>query len=128
MKNNKIILCIALACLTALFIFGFAYAQDDVMILKHDIFSGSERPAVVFPHALHADKAGIDCMECHHIYKDGKNVWDDSEESDCTVCHGLKADGKKLSAMRAFHANCKGCHTDEGKGPLTCGECHPRKK
>ena len=128
MKKNRIALYIAIAGLASLFIIGAVYAQDDIKSLKHDIFVERERPAALFPHALHADEAGIDCLECHHIYKDGENVWDESEESDCTACHSLKADDKKLPAMRAFHANCKGCHAKEGKGPLTCGECHLRKK
>lgn len=128
MKKNKVALYIAIAGLASLFIIGVVYAQDDIISLEHDVFVGRERPAALFPHALHTDKAEIDCLECHHIYKDGENVWDESEESDCTACHSLQADGKKLPAMRAFHANCKGCHTKENKGPLTCGECHPWKK
>lgn len=128
MKKNKTALYIAIVGLVALFIFGLAYAQDDIISLEHDIFVKRERPAALFPHALHTDKAKIACLECHHIYKDGENVLDEPEESDCTACHTLKPDDKKLPAMRAFHANCKGCHAKEGKGPLTCGECHPRKK
>ncbi len=129
MKKNKIALYVAIVGLASLFILGSVYAQDDINSLQHDIFSTRERPAAIFPHTLHADDLAIDCLDCHHIYdKDGENVWEDTEESDCTACHGLEADGKKLPAMKAFHDNCKGCHAKENKGPLTCGECHPRKK
>ncbi|MBW2660662.1 MAG: cytochrome c3 family protein [Deltaproteobacteria bacterium] len=128
MRKNKVVLYITTVGLAALFILGVAYAQDDVISLEHDIFLKRKRPAAVFPHALHTDKAEIDCLECHHIYKDGENVWDEYEETGCTTCHNLETHGKRLPAMKAFHTNCKGCHAKEGKGPLTCGECHPKKK
>ncbi len=126
MKKSNIL--IVIAGLIGLFVFGLAYAQDDIQSLEHDIFVNRERPAAVFPHTLHADDLEIDCLDCHHIYKDGENVWDESEISDCTACHSLEADGKIMSAMKAFHANCKGCHLEENKGPVTCGECHPKTK
>jgi hypothetical protein len=128
MSKKKVALYIALAGLASLVVFGVAYAQDDILWLEHDIFEGRERPGVAFPHALHADYLGLDCLECHHIYRNGENVWDDSEEIDCTACHRLEADGEKMSADKALHTNCKGCHTKEGKGPVTCGECHPWKR
>lgn len=124
MKRKSVALVMTVACV---FVFALAYAQDDIQSLEHDIFVGRQRPAAVFSHEQHADTAGIDCMECHHAYENGENVWDDSMETDCTACHVLEAEGKKMSAMKAFHTNCKGCHEKEGKGPVTCGECHPRK-
>lgn len=106
-----------------------AFGQDHIVTLEHNIFVDRQRPAALFSHTVHADDAAIDCLECHHIYdENGENVWEDSEESDCTACHLLDKSGKAMPAMEAFHANCKGCHVTEGKGPLTCGECHPRTK
>ncbi len=128
MEKNRIALYIAIAGLASLFIIGAVYAQDDIKSLKHDIFVERERSAALFPHVLHTDEAEIDCLECHHIYKDGENVWDDSAETECAECHKLEADGKTIPLMKAFHENCKGCHEKEGKGPITCGECHPMKK
>ncbi|MFH1673842.1 MAG: acidic tetraheme cytochrome c3 TmcA [Pseudomonadota bacterium] len=128
MKANKIALYIVAAGLASLFILGTAYAQDEIQWLEHGIFVGRERPAAAFSHALHSDDLGIDCLECHHIYENGENVWDDSAESDCTACHKLEAEGRKMPAVKAFHTNCQGCHKEEGKGPITCGECHPRKR
>jgi hypothetical protein len=26
--------------------------------------------------------------------------------------------------MKAYHLNCKGCHQEQKKGPVMCGECH----
>lgn len=125
MKKNNIALFLSIAGLAFLFILGAAYAQDDIKQLEHDIFIERERPAAVFSHTLHSDEAEIDCLACHHKYENGENVWDDSAETECAECHKLEADGKMMPLMKAFHANCKGCHEKE-KGPLTCGECHPR--
>ncbi|MBA3017486.1 MAG: cytochrome c family protein [Proteobacteria bacterium] len=128
MKKNKMALYMVIASLIFLFIAGVVYSQDDIQSLEHDIFMNRERPAAVFPHTLHADELQLDCLECHHIYKNGENIWDESELCDCTGCHSLEADGKKMSAMRAFHSNCKECHLEKNKGPYTCGGCHPKKK
>lgn len=125
MKKNNIELFLSIAGLAFLFILGAAYAQDDIKQLEHDIFIERERPAAVFSHTLHTDEAEIDCLACHHKYENGENVWDDSAETECAECHKLEADGKMMPLMKALHANCKGCHEKE-KGPLTCGECHPR--
>ncbi|MBC8199187.1 MAG: cytochrome c3 family protein [Desulfobacterales bacterium] len=125
MKKNNTALFISIAGLAFLFILGVAYAQDDITLLEHDAFIERERPGAVFSHTLHTDEAEIDCLACHHIYENGENVWDDSSESECAACHKLEADGKMMPLMKAFHENCKGCHEKE-KGPLTCGECHPR--
>lgn len=129
MKKNRTALFIAVTGLAFFLILGVAYAQDDIKWLEHDIFIDRERPAAAFPHALHTDEAEIDCLMCHHIYDEtGENVWDDSSESECAECHKVEKTGKVLPLMKAFHANCKECHAKENKGPLTCGECHPKKK
>jgi hypothetical protein len=109
-------------------VLAVAYAQEGIESLEHDVFADRQRPAAIFSHELHADTQGIDCLECHHAYENGENVWDDSQETDCTTCHGLEAAGKTISAMKAFHTKCKGCHEEKGEGPVTCGECHPKKK
>jgi len=125
MKKNSSAL-FAIAGLALLWFVCSAYAQDEITLLEHDAFIGRERPAAAFPHALHTDKAGIDCLECHHVYNEaGENIWDDSSETECAECHKIEADGKMMPLMKAFHTNCKGCHEKEN-GPLTCGECHPR--
>ncbi len=126
MKKSNTALFLLISGLAFLFILGTAYAQDDIVSLKHDVFIERERPAAIFPHALHTDDAGIDCMACHHLYENGENVWDDSSETECAACHKLEADGKTMPLMKAFHANCKGCHAEQNQGPLTCGECHPK--
>ena len=70
------------------------------------------------------------CTECHHIYKDGKNVFKDGDKvQKCAECHTSpkKNDGKMLSLYNAFHKNCRDCHKEAKKGPQKCNECHPKK-
>lgn len=125
MKTSKGILVMALM---AIFIAsGFAYAQQEVLKLEHQAFGKRQRPGVTFPHAKHFES--IDCLQCHHFYADGKNVWDESRETNCSACHALKAEQKKMELMNAFHGTCLTCHRKDkaaGKksGPVMCGECH----
>jgi len=136
MRKKKIALYIALAGLASLVILGMAYAQDDMLWLEHDIFVGRERPGVAFPHALHADELGLDCLECHHIYENGENVWDESEEvQKCSECHSPTENQGKVKKLKiAFHRNCKSCHrmlTKEGMSEdapyRKCSDCHEKK-
>lgn len=96
-------------------------------------------------------KAG--CGECHHD-KDNKpltNLKECDDVKNCIECHkkpgiikGKKAKGLSKEQKREYHANaihdnCKGCHKnfnkskklkskDAGAAPVTCKQCHPRKK
>lgn len=126
MKKNNIVLYAAIAGLALLWFVCSAYAQDEIKLLKNDSFIERQRAGAVFSHTLHADKAEIDCLACHHIYKNGENVWDDSAETECAECHKVESASKTMPLMKAFHSNCKGCHEKGNKGPLTCGECHPK--
>ena len=110
-------------------------AQPDKIVLDHSTVAGTKtRPAVTFPHNRHAE-AGVSCKDCHHIYKDGKNVLDESkleegnQEIRCSTCHGSKV---RPGLEKAFHNQCIGCHTktpkeNKKKLPRYCGECHVRK-
>ena len=96
------------------------------------------------------------CGECHHEDKDGKSkplteLKEGDEVQNCIECHkkagyikGKKAKGLTKKQKREYHANaihdnCKGCHKkfnkkmklkakDEGAAPITCKQCHPKKK
>ncbi|MCP4682103.1 MAG: cytochrome c3 family protein [Desulfobacterales bacterium] len=99
-----------------------------------------------FGHKMHADKEGVSCNDCHHVYKDGKNVWKEGDAvQKCEACHkepkapkGVKM--KKAEKIvkyhySAIHENCKGCHkkmvdktSEMGKALKKCSGCHPNKK
>ena len=110
-------------------------AQSDMMILDSSRgLSGKKRPLVPFPHNLHVEK-GLSCKDCHHLYKKGENVLDESnltegnKEIRCSSCHGSKS---RLNFEQAYHGQCMGCHKKPLKEqkkapPRYCGGCHVRK-
>lgn len=126
MIKRAVILFGALLLSTALLV--TAYSQEDMMVVDNTVFLQPERPPAVFEHDDHNDAAGIDeCQECHHIYEDGVLLEDESSEDQmCSECHDLEPAGTMPGLMKAFHLNCKGCHQEEKKGPVMCGECHRR--
>jgi len=110
-------------------------AQSDMMILDSSRgLSGKKRPLVPFPHNLHVEK-GLSCKDCHHLYKKGENVLDESnltegnKEIRCSFCHGSKS---RFNLEQAYHGQCMGCHKKPLKEqkkapPRYCGGCHVRK-
>lgn len=101
---------------------------------------------VKFDHKKHATEYKIACTECHHVYKDGKNVWKEGDKvQKCSACHNVYLLGKdlsqatpeekKLSLYKAYHNNCLGCHKkankekgkEEAKAPTKCTACHAKK-
>lgn len=89
-----------------------------------------KKPPMKFNHEKHiADD--IACIECHHVYENGKNVWHQGDVvQPCCACHKKKTENKVPSLEKAFHDNCRDCHRDlhkEGKesGPYRkCTDCH----
>ena len=87
-------------------------------------------------HDLHMEN--MDCLECHHIYENGKNILSvdalENGESEiyCNSCHYSGNDmetGKSMDTEEVFHDLCIGCHErvreDSGAQlPVLCGECH----
>ncbi|MDD2603793.1 MAG: cytochrome c3 family protein [Desulfobacteraceae bacterium] len=104
-------------------------AQEDMRTVPNDVFMAPQRPLAVFVHDEHNTAAGIDeCNRCHHVYRDGQLVEDESSEDyRCSDCHAeTDTDDGMPALMDAFHGNCKQCHLEKGKGPIMCGECHQR--
>ncbi|OQY13551.1 MAG: hypothetical protein B6I31_00945 [Desulfobacteraceae bacterium 4572_19] len=101
-------------------------AQEDIVIVNDSGFTTHARPSVAFLHDQHNEDAQIeDCNRCHHVYKDGKFVEDESsEDMECSECHNK---GGNDQLARIYHINCKGCHTEEKAGPVMCVECHVDK-
>ena len=119
--------------LSGTLLFGLLYltthAQEDMETIDNSVFSKPVRPAVVFRHDEHNEKAELyECNECHHVYdEDGVlDEYESSEDQMCSDCHTSDRSDNKLTLMKAFHTNCKGCHEEKKNGPVMCGECHVR--
>ncbi|MFH1983394.1 MAG: acidic tetraheme cytochrome c3 TmcA [Pseudomonadota bacterium] len=105
-----------------------ALSQEDVKTVQDPAFTRHNRPPAVFLHDDHNEKAGIEeCGACHHIYKDGVKLADEtSEDQKCSDCH-LPAGAKDtMPLVGTYHNRCKNCHMAQKKGPVMCGECHRR--
>jgi hypothetical protein len=99
-----------------------------MIAISSDAFKAPQRPSSAFRHDEHNEKAQIEnCSQCHHVYADGKLVEDESsEDKRCSDCHAREDSGRQPGLMKAFHLNCKGCHQENQKGPVMCGQCHVR--
>jgi hypothetical protein len=127
MKKSAVFLLVLV--LSSLLVLVSAFSQEDMVVMDESVFEKPQRPPAGFKHDEHNELAGIEaCYECHHVYDDdGKLVEDESsEDQSCSECHDLQASDGKPALMKAFHANCKGCHREKKKGPIMCGQCHVR--
>lgn len=103
----------------------------DVITIENQNYTSDKKGPVIFSHLKHNEEYGASCVECHHVYKDGKNQWKEGGDVDkCIICHD-PVDEKEgvIKLQNAFHKNCKDCHSEankEGKeAPSTkCNECH----
>ncbi len=116
--------------------FSLSYAatkapEGDIMIHSKDVFKEFKQGPVKFPHAKHK---AVKCADCHHVIKDGKNVWKEGDEvQKCGACHKLEADGKVVKLEKAYHDNCVNCHKkvkgeNKPTGPIACAKCHEKKE
>jgi len=133
-KNLSFLIIVSLFIVAA----SVLIARQDILSLDNTkTFIKKQRPAVAFPHGRHMNE--IECLNCHHDYKDGKNVLSEdslTEGSDaikCAACHGLDNASGRHGLKNAFHEQCSGCHRKMGKekkktGPRLCAGCHPWKK
>lgn len=104
---------------------GIAVAQEDITAVDDSGFENRIRPDAVFYHEDHNEMAELDCAVCHHVYEDGELLEDEtSEDSECSECHGDSGDKRNLDLVAKYHKRCKGCHEEEGSGPVVCSECH----
>ncbi len=122
---------------------GATNAPDEITI-KAALWSQPTKAPVPFTHKKHAEDYKISCKDCHHVMKDGKNVWESGQPVDpCAKCHTeptiqgekkLPPDQQKLNLKLAYHDNCQGCHqklkkeNPQTKAPTTCTGCHPTQK
>jgi hypothetical protein len=149
MKKQSWITLVVLALGVVFLVAGLYAAQEaaDCMTLNSKVYPKHTKGLVVFSHKKHNVDYKVPCTDCHHVFKDGKNVWKEGDEvQKCEACHSeAKApkgkDAPKLSKAEtikkyhysAIHENCKGCHKDvkkknpETTAPTSCKECHPKE-
>jgi hypothetical protein len=117
---------------------GILIATDfpDEISIKSDAFTTYKKGAVKLSHKKHNVDYKIACTECHHVYKEGKNVYKEGDPvQKCSECHdAVKSEGKVKKLMLAYHKNCQECHKQLEKagkktGPTKkCNDCHEKKK
>lgn len=145
-KRWKVEVGVLVAFVAAIVCGAFVQAGDvpDVITINSSIYQQHTKGLVQFTHKKHAEDYKIACTDCHHVYKDGKNVWKEGDPAEkCEKCHTdatikgekkLPPEQQKLNLKLAFHNNCVGCHkklkkeNKETKAPTTCSKCHPKKK
>jgi hypothetical protein len=116
---------------------GILIAADvpDQVLIENKGYAKDKKGPVKFNHKKHSADYKIACTECHHVYKDGKNVFKEGDKvQKCSTCHNPeKKEGKVMKLQNAFHKNCKDCHKDLEKagkptGPFKkCNDCHEKK-
>ena len=124
--NKKNLMLYSIAVTVVSFLVMTAYSQENVKSVQDSAFKAKMRPDPVFQHDEHNKKAEIDdCATCHHVYKDGVKLEDEtSEDMECSDCH--KIDGDPMPLVTKYHLRCKGCHEEKKAGPIMCSECHAR--
>lgn len=100
-------------------------SENKLLIGHTEIFGVLERPQVLFDHGLHERELKKEgCSTCHHPDADKNLIFE----------HPFAGAPEDNNAVKdAYHEKCISCHTkriEEGKkyGPVTCGECHDRKR
>jgi hypothetical protein len=130
-----------------LLIVGSLGATDipDTVTMDSKAYTEHTRPLVTFRHKGHAEHKDIGCVDCHHVYEDGKNVWKEGDQvQKCEACHqnterppkGMKKEDKiKEFHKDALHANCRDCHkrmidkqSELGRKLKTCTGCHAKEE
>ena len=114
------------------------------IVINNTGYVKDKKGPVKFSHERHVKEHHIACNECHHVYKNGKNVWKEGDPvKKCAECHSpIRKKGQKqkmmpMDLMHAYHKNCMGCHkklAKEGKISQAeykklrrCNTCHARK-
>jgi hypothetical protein len=122
------------------------YAADDCAACHHDRDIEPEPQACSNCHTdgndarpSLRDAAHVRCAECHddmftegvvgcarcHERRDEAASEDDYRP--CADCHATPADQLIPTTTAAFHAQCRGCHEENGSGPFgddACYQCH----
>lgn len=109
-------------------VIGAADVADQVTI-ENKGYKADKKGPVKLSHKKHSADYKVACAECHHEYKDGKNVWKEGMPvKKCSACHDPEAKKDKADKLQnAYHKNCQGCHKEKypDKAPYKkCNDCH----
>jgi hypothetical protein len=114
--------------------FGVLTAADvpNEIVIENEGYKRDMKGPVKLSHKKHSTDYGATCTDCHHVYKDGKNVWKEGDPvQKCSSCHDpQKAEGNAPKLMTAYHNNCKDCHKqhpDTNAPYKKCTDCHQKK-
>ena len=108
----------------------------NLILLNNQGYKKKRKGPVAFTHKRHAYEYRLFCWDCHHVYKDGQNIWVPwGETKGCIQCHDpKKKEPNKIMLQKAFHFQCKGCHRELAKEKKKtgayekCGGCHLKKE
>lgn len=104
--------------------------------LDQDLYGADRKGPVPFEHEVHTEFFEVACEECHHVYEEGENVWEEGDPvQKCSACHDpLESEGEVKNLRLVFHRNCKGCHMQLKKEGISedapyrrCSGCHQRQ-
>jgi len=136
---NKRRLTLAMVVFAALLFLtvGVLTAADvpDEVTIENKGYQKDKKGPIKLSHKKHHEEYKAACTDCHHEFKDGKNVWKDGDPvKKCIDCHDpLKKKGKVMKLQNAYHRNCKNCHKEviakdaTKKAPYKkCTECHEK--
>ncbi|MFC1821147.1 cytochrome c3 family protein [Thermodesulfobacteriota bacterium] len=142
-KNRNMGLLVLLSLVTLFFFITMSAVTaeeeqevPDEISIDNKGYKTDRKGPVTLSHADHAENYDAACTECHHDYKDGKNIWEEGDfVKKCVECHSpLKSEGKTKKLNIAYHNNCKGCHKKLAKqeggteAPYKkCSDCHEKK-
>jgi hypothetical protein len=148
MKKQSLLM-LTVAAMAVAFVFSVVYATQqapDEITMNSKVYKKHTKVLVTLTHKKHNVDYKIPCADCHHVYKDGKNVWKEGDAvQKCDECHKEakapkakkgepqipKKEQIKQYHYSAMHENCVGCHKDLKKaakptGPTACKDCHPK--
>jgi len=84
-------------------VFTATQVRETIMIANR--YKKYEKGPVTLSHQKHAEDYKVACNECHHEYKDGKNVWNEMMGvKRCRECHDAgKKQGNADILNLAYH-------------------------
>lgn len=136
MKKNMFATCISILIGFAFLTVGMLSAADvttppEKVTINNKGYKDDKKGAVELSHSKHTKDYKAVCTDCHHEYKDGKNIWKEGiAVKKCSTCHDPEKDQDKAKKLQtAYHDNCKECHKKSGKdtAPSTkCNDCHAK--